>query len=78
MFNNLPFAPRVITSLKLLETADITGQKKILQSLFGIKPDTIDLSAESVKREKELKAQIEKLLGDAGLGYSFSRFQLNK
>jgi len=78
MFNNLPFAPRVITSLKLLETTDITGQKKILQSLFGIKPDTIDLSAESVKREKELKAQIEKLLGDAGLGYSFSRFQLNK
>lgn len=78
LFNNLPYTPRVLSTLKLMQTADIPDQIKWFQFLMGMKPDTVDLNQEAQHRDKELQKQLQDLLSSAGVGYSFSRFQLNK
>ncbi len=74
--NNLPFISRVQTSLKLLESPDLDTQEKGFQLMFGFRSDEIDLMLEGKKRETEVRKEIEHVLDEAGLGYTFERFQL--
>ncbi len=78
LFNNLPFTPRILSMLKLMETKDVPTQYKYLSMILGMKPDQVDLTQESANRDKEMYQQLVKILDDAGVGYEFSRFQLNQ
>lgn len=78
LFNNLPLTPRVLSTLKLIQTSDIPTSLKYLQFLLSMKPDTLDLGQEQARRDKELQTQLQDLLSAAGVGYSFQRFQLKK
>lgn len=77
-FNNMPFTPRMLSTLKNLESTDMSTREKVLYTIIGFKFDDIDLEVEAKKREDELKSQLEKILDDADLGYKFDRFQLKK
>ncbi|MEK0325140.1 MAG: hypothetical protein QQN63_05495, partial [Nitrosopumilus sp.] len=70
---NLPPTSRVLTSLKQIQAADVSGQSKILQQLVGLRPFSFDLEQEATKRERELKEKLEKLLINAGVVAKFSR-----
>jgi hypothetical protein len=78
MLKNLPFTPRVISTLASLNDPEMDSAELAAQLLFAMKPNEIDLLIEGRKREKEMQRQLEDLLDKAGLGYRFDRFQLNK
>lgn len=76
VFSMMPLTGRTLSSLKLMETDRVPDQIKWMQFIFGIKPGDIDIQLEGERQEKELKEQIEHILDEAGLGYTFSRFTL--
>lgn len=77
-FANMPLTPRVISTLKLMQTADMSTQEKLLQGLLAMKPDTFNTDEETAKRNQEMQKQLQDVLSKAGLGYEFTRFQLKK
>jgi len=71
---NLPPTSRVLSSLRQMQTVDVSGQSKILQQLVGLKAFNFDLVTEAERREKELQKQIEKVLATANVGFQFEKF----
>lgn len=71
---SLPPTSRVFSALKQVQTQDVSAGSKVLQQTIGLRPYAFDLEREAAKREKELSNKLEKLLTDAGVGYSFERF----
>lgn len=78
LISNLPLAPRLLSSLKTWDDSPPTDLSGVFQNLFGVKITNEDLELERNQRMKETQQQLEKLLSDAGVGYSFTRFQLKK
>lgn len=78
IFNNIPLTPRVLSTLKLMQTSDMSTQEKLLQGLLAMKPEEFNLDKETLKRNQEMQSQLQDVLDKAGIGYEFTRFQLKK
>lgn len=70
---NLPPTSRVLSSLKQMQTADVSQQFRIAQQLVGIRPFTFDLEQQANLRERELKRRLEDLLTSARVTAKFQR-----
>lgn len=70
---NLPPTTRVFTALKQIQAQDVSTQSKTLQQLVGLRPFSFDLEQEALKRERELREKLEKLLINAGVVAQFKR-----
>lgn len=75
---NLPPTSRVLSTFTNMTNANTSTQVKLLQGLTGFKIDSVNLEVEAQRRENELKSELEKVLKDSGVGYSFDRFVVNK
>lgn len=71
---NLPPSTRVFTTLGNVGEKDVSGSSKWLEAIFGLRANAVDLELESERREKELKRQLEDLLTNAKVGYTFQRY----
>lgn len=78
MILNLPPTSRVFSTMKQMQTVDVSEQSKLLRFLIGTKASTFDLNVEEERREKELRKSIENILDDANVGYKIERFVLPK
>jgi hypothetical protein len=74
IFNNLPLTSRTLSAMALIQNPNIDSQNKVLASLFGIKPTAVDLTEENYHRQKELDAQIQSILSNAGVGYQRTEY----
>jgi len=68
---NLPPTSRILSTLKQVQTQDVSQGYKILQQTVGIRPYSFDLEKEERKRETEMRKEIEDLLDQAGVVYKF-------
>ena len=75
---NIPITSRAMSFLGKLNDSDATLDDQFIYSITGIDSRNFDLENEAQMREKELQEQLQKILQDAGLGYSFNRFVLKK
>lgn len=73
---SMPLVPRVLNTIKTWDKTPPTSIQGINENLFGVKSQDIDLDYESKQRQKEMQTQLEELLQNANLGYTFKRFQL--
>jgi hypothetical protein len=78
LVNNMPLGGRVLSSLKQMQSVDVSDQYKILQGLTGIRPYSFDVQQEALKKEKELKNKLEDLLTKAGVTAQFTRTYVPK
>jgi hypothetical protein len=74
---NFPLTSRVLSAWGKITKPDGSIDEAALYLATGISAQEYNLDAESAAREKELKEKIEQKLQDAGLGYTFKRFNLS-
>ena len=75
---NLPPTSRTWSYLRSMQDTDLTTQAKWMGFLIGVKPESFDMDVESARREKENQKEMEELLKQAGVGYTFTRYILPK
>ena len=73
LINTLQPSGRLFSEINRLERTP-GAREKLGALLFGFGVREFDLERESERRETERRQELEKLLDQAGLGYSFSRF----
>jgi len=69
---NFPYA-RILSSVKQMQTVDVSEQNKIMQQLIGVRPYAFDVEQEAAKREKETRDKLEKLLDKANVVATYKR-----
>jgi len=75
---NMPPTQRLLSTLKDMTNANLSTQSKLLKTITGWKVDSVDMEYQAAQREKEMQERLQKILKDAGVGYSFERFVLPK
>ena len=70
---NMPLFSRTLSSLKQMDSSDVSKQIRALQFFTGIKPFTRDLEVEAIRREAELKKKLEEILTRARITATFER-----
>lgn len=73
LMSNLPVGGRLISEIARFERQE-TSTRKGLALAFGIDTQEYDLDVEAEKIERKNRQELEKLLQQAGIGYTFSRY----
>lgn len=73
LISNLPVGGRLVSEIARYRRQE-TESRQALAVLFGIDTQEYDLDAEAAKIEKRNREELEKLLQQAGIGYTFSRY----
>lgn len=75
----IPVTSRAMSLLgKIGDGQSMEADKAALYTLTGIDVQDFDFEVEQAKREKEMKTQLESMLQELDLGYSFKRFTLKE
>ena len=74
--NSMPAVGRFFSEANRIDKSE-GGTAKALNLFLGVGTVDVDLDREAQRKEEQMQKELENILDQAGLGYTFSRFSLN-